>query len=123
MTMTAITPTYWPFEVRPADQRTEEDWQGFRFFERAHQEGFKPCEYSSGTYKACSARGREGWIIYRGRKRRGGPRQWEVWLVESGGAMVKSWLDDFDCVADAILRWLRGDDMTTSLAPAQAHLV
>ena len=74
-----------------------------------------------GTYKACSAQGREGWIIYRGRTCRGGPRQWEIWLVESGGENVKMWVDDFDSIADAILRWLRGNDMSTSLAPAESH--
>jgi hypothetical protein len=106
--------TYWPFAVLPLEQQTEEHQREIRFFEKAYQEGFKPCQSSFGYFKATSADGREGWIIQRGPSR--GQRRWEVWLFAAETKKSSFWVDQFDSAAEAVLDWLRGHEVKTVIA-------
>jgi hypothetical protein len=117
------THRFWPFDVLPPEKRTEQHWNEIRFFETAYQEGFHPCECITGEYQAGSAQGRTGWLIYRGHLRRDGSRQWEVWLDDVAVGMTKVWVDDFEAAANSVLRWLRGQVITASLAPAAPHIL
>jgi hypothetical protein len=114
---------YWPFEVLPLEERTELQRKEIRFFEDAFREGFKPHLWH-GEYRASSNTGREGWIIWRGRRRENEPTQWEVRLFANQSKLVASfWLDEFDYVSHAMLEWLRGAETTDILSKIGGHLV
>jgi len=121
--MIPTTPKYWPFDVLPPEQRTDLHWQEIRFLDAAFQEGFKPFEQTTGEYIATSPRGREACIIFRGRGRRGGIGQWEVWLDEPETQFIKLWVDDFEYAGGLILEWLRGNDVTAILAASGGHIL
>jgi hypothetical protein len=121
--MNSETFKHWPFTVLPPEKQTEQHRQEIRYVETAFQEGFQPCISSFGRYKSSSHHGREGWIIDRGRMKRGGIRQWEVWLVDATAEKVTFWVDDFGCAGAAVLQWLRGVDVAVALAAAEQHVI
>jgi hypothetical protein len=102
---------YWPFEVLPPDRQTPVHKSEIRFLEAAYSEGFRP--YFEGLEcSATSENGREGCIY-----RRGGRRWWgEIFLSDPGGENGRAFVDNFDCAANAVLCWLRGDNLSDILA-------
>jgi hypothetical protein len=121
--MSSETFKHWPFAVLSLEKQTEQHRQEIRFFETAFQEGFQPCASCLGPYKASSDNGKEGWIIDRGRMKRGGPRQWEIWLIDATAEKISFWVDDFSYGAEAVLQWVRGLDVAVALACAKQHLL
>jgi hypothetical protein len=113
---------YWPFAVPSPEAQTDEEGQQVRFLEAAFQEGFRPY-MCGGDLRASSVTGREAWIIWRGRRRQGGPMQWEVRLFFEDQSFHCLWLDDFAYVADTVLKWLRGHAWADILPSIQARVV
>ncbi len=94
---------YWPFDVLPLEDRTEQHKREIRFFETAEQQGYKG--YEMGATLALGAEapnGREGMILRRGRNR------WEVSLGANQKEESSAFYHDFDAAADAVFAWLRG---------------
>jgi len=108
---------YWPFEAVPLERRTALHRSQIRFLETAYAEGFRP--YICGLeYVATSGNGRRGGIY-----RRGASRWWgEIFRAgpEGGGS---GFVEDFDTGADAVLRWLRGEELAGILARIPNHEV
>jgi len=107
---------YWPFEVLPPEQRTEQHQHEIRFLEMAHQRGHTAYACGAGDFTA-TADERGGLIIARGRSR------WEVVLGTSEAKIASAFVDDFDCAAEAVLDWLHGADAANILSHVQSHLV
>jgi hypothetical protein len=116
-------PHYWPFPVLSADLQTDEHRREIRFLEEAYRAGYRPCKFLEREYQAHVEQGRYGWIIYRGRIRRGGPSRWEVWLDDQPGRVAAFWVDDFDTAAASVLRWLEGRDVAKILDSAKPRIV
>ena len=107
---------YWPFEVPPPEQRTALHQQQIAFLEAAYREGFRP--YTSGSESfGASAGGRSGEIILRTR------RFWELRLgaAETGG--LAAYVSGFDVNAEAMMKWLRGEELMRVLEFIRQHLV
>jgi hypothetical protein len=107
---------YWPFDVLPPEQRSEQHEREIRFFETAHREGFHPYLSSPGDFGAAATE-RGGLILVRGRRR------WEVVLGTTDTKIASAFVDDFACAAEAVLQWLRGADTADILSRVQDHLV
>ena len=114
--MTTEANIYWPFEVRPAEARTDQEAREVRFLEQAHREGFRPYRSFVSDYGASSADGRVGYLLVRGRSR------WEAWLGDKSGKIGSLLLDNFDSAAQSVLQWLRGDDVSVIRAVTGCHL-
>jgi hypothetical protein len=115
-----MTARYWPWNVIPVERQTEYHKKEIAFFEQAYLEGFRP--YLDGfEYGATSSAGRIGMFIQRGLT-----RGWsgEIRLGgapdETGGSFF---VNDFSCAANAVLRWLRGEDLVPITADLKDHLV
>jgi hypothetical protein len=97
---------YWPFDVLPPERRTEQLDHEIAFLEEAYRAGFKPYVFGIGDdFGASASDGREGEIIRRGKKR------WELRLFERDVRVVDTYLDNFGCAADAVLKWLSGTEL------------
>jgi hypothetical protein len=110
---------YWPFKVLPPEKLTEQHQREIRFLEAAFSTGYKPYQDAHGNLGACS-HDREAWIIVRGRRR------WQIFLwisEETLHEVLRAHLDDFECAAEAVLHWLRGDDPAAILARLRGHLI
>lgn len=109
---------YWPFDVIPPERQTERHRAEIRFFQGAHEKGYRP--YVEGLcFGAAAEGGRNGLIVVRGLT----VGRWEVILWAPNGTGLSAYLDDFDCAADAVLRWIDGDDAAAILEGIQTHLV
>jgi hypothetical protein len=107
---------YWPFDVLPPAQQTEQHRQEIQFLEAAYRRGYKPYTFASGNFGAtCGERG--GVIVFRGRKR------WEAILGTPEGTSLSAYLDDFCYAAEAVLQWLSGVDAAAVVEHVRDHLV
>jgi hypothetical protein len=113
---------YWPFDVPPLAQQTEEDRKWIRFMERAFAEGFRPCRFLPHDFGCESPNGRVGFLTHRGRFVHHGPVQWEVWLGMGPTRVAGFWTDEFDSAADAVLCWVRGCDVDSVIQAAKSHI-
>jgi hypothetical protein len=93
--MDPIENQYWPFDVLPPEQRTEEHQQEIQFLESANRAGYKPYIFSSGSYGA-TAGSRAGEIIRRGSRHR------QLFCVDAGELIVSAHVNGFDCAAGAL---------------------
>jgi hypothetical protein len=107
---------YWPFEVLPPEERTEQHEREIRLLEATHRRGYSPYSCVAGDLGA-TAEGRGGLIVVRGRGR------WEVILGTAEARIASAFVNDFDCAAQAVLEWLRGADAADILSCVQGHLV
>lgn len=107
---------YWPFQVLPPENQTEEQKCQVRFLEIANQEGYKPYMEPVGHFGA-TAGVRGGMILFRGR------RHWQVLLGTTEENVVSAHLDDFCAAAEAVLQWLRGLDGAAVVDHFRDHLV
>src|SRR5262245_55925354 len=96
---------YWPFEVVPANEQTEQHRREIAFLNAAHSDGFKVYAFGFGDdYGATGGDGRQGEIIRRGRAR------WEVRLYDGESRTAVAYVGDFTCAGAAVVEWLRGMD-------------
>jgi hypothetical protein len=107
---------YWPFNVLPLEQRTEQHRREIGFLETAHQAGYKPYTFGNGSFGA-TAGIRAGEILFRGRK------HWQVCLAQENQLIVSAHVDNFDYAAEAILRWLRGVEASDIVEYVRSHLL
>jgi hypothetical protein len=107
---------YWPFDVLPTEELSEEHRREIRFLETAFREGYHPYRFGAGDFGVAAAE-RGGFILVRGRTR------WEVVFGTKDTKVASAFVDDFDCAAEALLQWLRGADAAHVLARVQYHLV
>jgi hypothetical protein len=107
---------YWPFEVLPPEERTEQHQQEIRFLETAYQRGYQPYLCGAGDLGASTAE-RWGLIVVRGRRR------WEVVLGTRDAKVVSAFVGNFDGAAEAALAWLGDAGAPDILARVQNHLV
>ena len=107
---------YWPFDVLPPEQQTEQHKQGITFLESAHREGCQAYTCGAGDLGA-TANERGGLIVVRGRRR------WEVVLGVQDTKVASAFVDDFACAGEAVLDWLRGADAADILSRVENHLV
>jgi hypothetical protein len=108
---------YWPFDVLPPERQTEQHRREIRLLEAAYQAGYKPYMFGSQNFGA-TAGGRAGEIIYRGCR----GKHWEVCLVNAKELIVSAHVDDFDCAAETLLRWLRGVEGAEIVEQVRGHL-
>lgn len=116
--MTESGPTFWPFPVMPAEQRTPQHDKEIRFLNEALAAGYRPCKYYESDYRIESAGGRHVYLTYRGRNFAGTRYRWEVVLNEAAGRVMAFWVDEFTVAADAAFRWLRDagpDEITVAV--------
>jgi hypothetical protein len=107
---------YWPFDVVPPEQQTEQHRREIQFLETAHGRGYKPYMFGSENFGAsCGERG--GVIFFRGRKR------WEAILGTADETLLAADVDDFSQAAEAVFLWLRGVDAAAVLEHVRVHLV
>lgn len=102
---------YWPFEDLPPEKRE------IRFLEAALRAGFMPYMFGSENFGA-TAEPLGGIILCRG----GRGKHWEVLLGNSDRTILSAHLDDFDCAAEAVLRWLRGVQGAEIIEYVRDHL-
>jgi hypothetical protein len=105
---------YWPFDVLPLERQTEQHRREIRFLETAYQAGYKPYTFGSQNFGATTEE-RTAEILYRGCR----GKHWELCLSPFG---LSAHLDDFECAAEAILCWLRGDGEAEILEHVRSHL-
>lgn len=107
---------YWPFDVLPPAQQTEQHRREIQFLETAYRQGYKPYRFGSENFGAnCGERG--GLIFIRGRKR------WEAILGTAEETSLSAYLDEFSHAAEAVLLWLRGVDAADVVEHVRGHLV
>src|SRR5262249_31909256 len=106
---------FWPFDVLPPDQQTDQHKREIAFLEAAHREGFRPWMNRVGDFGATAGE-RGGLIVVRGRKCR------EVILGTSQAKRFSAFVTDFDSAAKALLSWLRGAEPAEVLAQVEGHL-
>lgn len=121
--MSGLNPVFWPFEVLPREQLTHQHLKEIGFLEDAHAQGYRPCKFVDGEYRAESPDGRTGWIICRGGYTKAGPTRWEIWLNSPNSLRAACWVNDFECAAAMVLGWLQGEDPETALARATGHTI
>jgi hypothetical protein len=110
---------YWPFDVGDRQRHSEQDKREVRFLEIAYANGYRPYEMGLGSesYGATAADGRAADILYRGRN------GWEVAVHDQDERIVKAFVDDFECAAQAVLEWLGGAHEADVVAIVEKHLV
>jgi len=108
---------YWPFEVSAQEQGTPTRLGQVQFLAKAYQDGYHPY-LEGGDFVATNADKRAGTIIARGSKSR-----WEVVLSHANEKAASAFVDDFCCAANAVLRWLGGDEVGAIIAECKGHLV
>jgi len=100
-----VNKRYWPFDVPSAEQLSAEDKRAVGFLESAFCEGFQSFDCEGMVLGASATNGREGEIVRRG----GRGRYWEVVFAENGEVVSSLFIDGFEIAANAVLRWLRGE--------------
>jgi hypothetical protein len=110
------TQKYWPFEVLPPDQRTDHHKKVIRFLEEAFSAGFKP--YMFGNNFGASTDVRIGEMIHRGVD-----RYWEIILTLGEERCASFYVDGFAQAGEAIMRWLRGDEVGHIRSYIQQYIV
>jgi hypothetical protein len=109
---------YWPFDVLPKEQRTEQHRQEMWFLEMAYQAGYNP--YMDGFENFGATGGeRSGTILYRGSR----GNHWEVVLETGRTKVLSAHLNDFGSAAQALLSWLRGVGGLEIVEDMRDHLV
>lgn len=106
---------YWPFDVLPREQQTEQHRREIRFLETAYRAGYRPYIFGSQQDFGATTEERTAEIIYRGCR----GKHWEVCLSPFG---LSAHLDDFDYAAQAVLCWLRGVEGAEILEHVRGHL-
>jgi hypothetical protein len=107
---------YWPFDVLPPEQQTEQHRREIQFLETAHRQGYKPYTFGSENFGVtCGERG--GVIVLRGRRR------WEAIVGTAEETSLSAYLDEFSYAAEAVLLWLRGVDAADVVEQVRGHLV
>lgn len=107
---------YWPFEVLPSDQQTEQHRREIHFLEAAADLGYRPYTFGASNFGATNQE-RDGILFVRGRRR------WEVVLGGGERRMLSAYFDDFAAASEAILLWLRGLDAGVVVAHIQNQVV
>jgi hypothetical protein len=110
---------YWPFDVLPPEQQTELHKSQIRFLRIAYDKGF--CPYDDGLeWGATGCGGITGLIL-----QRGSSRLWwgEIIWCEADERSGSDYVDNFDCAADAVLRWLRGQTLEEIMAVIRDHII
>jgi hypothetical protein len=108
---------YWPFDVLPSERQSVQHRGEIRLLETAYQAGYRPYVFASQNFGATAGK-RAGEILYRGSR----GRHWEVCLVDAKKLIAAAHVDDFDCAAEALLRWLRGAEGSEIVEHLKAHL-
>ncbi len=107
---------YWPFDVLPPAEQSEQHRWEIQFLETAYRRGYKPYTFGSENFGAtCGERG--GVIFIRGRKR------WEAILGTAEETSLSAYLDEFSHAAEAVLLWLRGVEPADVVEHVRDHLV
>ncbi|HVA49993.1 MAG TPA: hypothetical protein VNH11_26745 [Pirellulales bacterium] len=116
--MESLISRYWPFDVGDQQRHSEQDKREVRFLEKAYSLGYRPYEISLGmqSYGATALGGRTAEILYRGRN------GWEVAVHDQGERVVKAFVNDFECAAQAVLDWLGGGQEADVVARVEGHL-
>ena len=109
MESTMDTRRYWPFPIPVAAQETEETKRQIAFLEKANRQGHKSFDQGS-LIGAVASSGREGEMIPRSGVDRGLRRYWEVILSHETITDDSFYIDGFENAADAVLRWLQGEE-------------
>src|SRR5947209_8285279 len=117
------TRRFWPFPTPSAAQETEEISREVSFLERAAQEGHKAYSDEGGVLGAVAASGREGEMIPRGGRDRGLRRYWEVILIQGFHKDDSFYVDGFENAAEAVLRWLKGEQSSQIRSCVQESIV
>ncbi len=107
---------YWPFDVLPPAQQTEQHRREIQFLEAAYRQGYNPYTFGSENFGA-TCRERGGVIVFRGRKR------WEAILGTAEQTSLSAYIDEFSHAAEAVLLWLRGVDAADVVEHVRGHLV
>jgi hypothetical protein len=92
---------YWPFEIPPVEQQTDQDKAEIRFLEAARRQGCRSYQVSTLALGADAANGRIGLIIRRGKSR------WETSLSTHEKEVAAEFFNDFDAASTLVLAWLR----------------
>jgi hypothetical protein len=82
---------YWPFDVVPPDERTDEDRRLIQFFETAYQAGYMAYMFDSQNIGA-TAEGRSAEIVYRGYR----GKHWEILLAGAERLILSAHLDSVE---------------------------
>lgn len=107
---------FWPFDVLPPEMRTPLHQQQIDFLEAAHRDGFKPYSFGSENFGALAVE-RSGSIIHRNRQ------FWELLVGSAVEGGLSAYVAGFDVNAEAVLRWLRGAELSGVLEFVRPHLV
>jgi hypothetical protein len=107
---------YWPFDVLPPDQRTPLHQQQIDFLDAAYRDGFRPHVFGCENFGATAGE-RTGYIIWRTRC------FWELMLFAPGEGRLAAYASGFEVNAEAVLRWLRGEQLAEILEFVRPHLV
>jgi hypothetical protein len=118
MTSSSIEPDqtkYWPFEISPRENLSEEQSLQISFMKQAFQEGYSPHVSFHSTYQI--SKGNKGArIIYRG------SRMWEVLLGNSERVSIQAYVTKFAESATAALAWMRNEDANSIASKLRPHL-
>ena len=108
---------YYPFDVLPSERRSPLHQQQIDFLETAYREGFRPYTTHSESEFGASFGQRYGLIWHRTK---------QFWELRAGSPDVGSlaaFVSRFDVNAEAVLRWLRGEELTQILEYVRPNLV
>jgi hypothetical protein len=95
---------FWPFDVLPPDRRTPLHQQEIDFLKAAYRVGFRPYQFGSENVGA-SAGERWAYIFRRTR------RFWELRVGAPTEGILFAYVAGFEVNAEAVLLWLRGEDL------------
>ncbi len=106
---TMDTRRFWPFPVPSAGEKAEPIARGVTFLEKLAHDGYQSYADEGGVLGAAATNGREGEMIPRGGIDRDLRQYWEVILSKASHKRDSFYVDGFENAAEAILRWLQGE--------------
>ena len=116
--MNPMETQYWPFDIPTPERHSPQECREVQYFEAACRAGFRPYRTGTDLYGANS--GTRGGIVIR---RSFAGKHWELRLGTSEETDLSAHVNEFDCAAEAVLRWLNGAEAAKVLEYIRPRLL